>query len=1341
MSILRWHTSTAPILKSGSTTAKEPSAFQVLDDYVGDQRPFYQIVSAYPGPSGRDIWLSLFPSLVQLITRMRWPGASTALERIHLKQEHDAVYGGRQEGVGSIDSSAYWHLAKLMTAGDVKDVIQLALNKNRSWVRRELTPPPASLEAGELIQSTLDSQYYTTWYKGPPSPMVYSCCGQQISPHTKGCWISLDPQNQSDEVVVPYTLMPASTAEIMWARLADDDGVAQMLASFLKTQATTLIKGTAFLDYNKFVALDREIQTAWFDQVLPLLAMAIRIYIQAMDASLQQDPPAPFPMNASQVLKVGDNAVALMDLWPVLKHVVGLVYQFNEPQHKDGCKQVMPMLESEWNALFNTTILHVDIAKRYFTVEKRGFIRFVYNGQELRITPLRSWSNNGLERLASQLSAFKVASILQYAELWNELNAERLQMSLVQVSNAEFTKQFSALASEAEITMRVNTALRAGQAQIDMRADNKAAVALQTFYRSNLAARVSVAKLVVQAKGKPINVQSNRQLNELRMRLEQLEAQLASITIPSEQETGLLKVKGPIVQELQQLQQAEARIVGEFAPYILIKQTNKTLNKQEDALVVEQLNLFETELQTLLTRAGRVNDQVKRLNTIYQARLVEIENAKVLEIEKQKQLAAERQRQVDEIERQRLVEIQRRKDEAVSLAEARRLQLEESERLILDRASRSVTLAQFNNSGIISALNIEFGKKRGNLDKKLVAIATEKLFISGQYERFVESETSESVQNLWIGSVDFAQLQVAYILLYQLLVLNQDTMSGIFEIASNISIPPQLYKNVGVGYAHNVPSLNSAIMIPKRPNPLVSLQNFFWEGQDIGGTCPFDSMFTAMFKIPGLWLQKQINRATIVYTQSEKCTNNDAELIHGYIGDDITYIQGNGDRRACLSSRIWDTCVGFGTSVGPKSGDDSRLVLNHLLQFYNLDRFASGSADLRKAMNKSSIVWKPEYDQSDLQLLLFLIGDISQKDVNQGNFIFNVPLTLGPSDKFTLISSVSYRGKGNSGGHWISHVYDPRTKQWWQFDAKSRKTKNALPTNVTQPGNPVPYNVRRGEEDYEQPMAWYYVRTDSLPDFAKEKPLELVQILGRERLYKQAAEQDLYDLQQIEKNVSAKQYKEGQDVILSSFNSLPNWWEIYDSEFETLDTVNKDNQLLYALHLERLQPKYILIAPTQFLLELDVSMYEHLCKVLGIPFLGLDNKQAMQIKIRDLKQQFGFTNASIMETIEHRAEYLNADDKTYNVSMLNRNLFLPLTVMLKEHWPLISTNTVWKPIFEKLKLVPESKELPFTEEWSHERKTEHLHALSNVSKVLFHMNNQEAVPVDLYRLCNSAAEI
>lgn len=1043
MSILRWHSSTAPAFSSSSSSKREPSAYEVLDEHVGNPMPFYQIVNtpiAFPALTGGEskvgeIWSSLFPSLVQLITRMRWPGADTALERMHLKQEHDAVYG-KQEGVGAIDTSAYWYLAKLMTAGDVKDVIQLALNKNRSWVRKELLPEsPASIEAGEsgrIIQSTLDAQYYNHWYRGIPRPMVYSCCGQQIGPQTKGCWISLDPQNQADETVVLYTLMPSSTAEKMWSSLADDDGLAPNLIEFLQKEPT-IIKGTAFLDYNKFSALDREIQTAWNGQVLPLLANAIRIYMQAMDASLQQEPPAPFPMNASQVLKVGENAVDLMELWSALKHVVALVYKFNEPQYyKDGCKQVMPMLESEWNTLFNSTIFNVDIAKHYFTVEKRGFIRFTYGSQEVRITPLRSWSSEALARLASQLPAFKVAPILQYAELWNELNAERLQMSLVQFSNAEFTQQFTALASEAEITTRVNTALRAGQAQIDLRADNKAAVALQTFYRSNLAARVSVAKLVAQAQGKPLdNDANNRQLKALRVRLKQLEAQLASITIPSEQETGLLNVKGPIVQELQQLQQAEASIVRKFAPYILINQTNKTLKPQESLLVTEQLNLFETELQTLLERAGRITLQVNGLNTLYQNRLVEIANAKVLEIEKQKQLAAERQRQAEETERQRIVEVARRREEEERLAEARRLQLEQQ-----------LLIAQ---------------QKRNE-----------------QLKRKTELEKSGHVY-------------------------------------------------------HTVRKIDSNIIVPKSPESLVTGQNFKWEEGGIGGTCPFDSMFAAMFKIPGLWLQKKINEATAVYSPSFECEDKDADAIHVQIYNDVQYLQGTQARQSCMSAKVWDKCVALGKESVPgmKQGDDSRQVLRELFNFYGLSKNFTGQ-ELKKTEEKNKIVWiADEFNKVELQLLIFALSFV-EKDKQMGAFEFQVPLTL---EEFTLISSVSYRGRGNVGGHWITHVCDPRTKQWWKFDALEQ-----VVTNVTENGKDVPNVVTTGIKDAEQPMAWYYVRTDSLPDY--DGLLRRQQQLEEEEARRAAAEQSEAQQRRRQEQLEAEERRKAKEVEQSRRQQL-----------------------------------------------------------------------------------------------------------------------------------------------------------------------------------------------------------
>jgi hypothetical protein len=983
MSILRWHSSTAPAFSSSSSSSskREPSAYEVLDEFVGDSRPFFQIVSAplaFPALTGGEskvggIWLSLFPSLVQLITRMRWPGADTALERIHLKQEHDAVYG-KQEGIGAIDTSAYWYLAKLMTAGDVKDVIQLALNKNRSWVRKELLPEsPASSEAGGPIQSTFDTQYYTTWYKGPPRPMVYSCCGQQIGPQTKGCWISLDPQNQTDETVIPYTLMPSSTAENMWSRLADDDGgLVQNLKEFLQKEPT-IIKGTAFLDYNKFAALDREIQTTWLGKVLPLLAEAIRFYMQAMDESLQQEPPAPFPMNASQVVKMGENAVAIMDLWSALKHVIGLVYKFNEPQHKDGCKQGVPLLESEWNALFNSTILHVDIAKKYFTVEKRGFIKFIdSSGKQWKVVPLRGWSSKYLDKLAEQLPEFKdsVKDIEEYATMWNKLNAAQEGMSRLDIRDDTFTNKFKELENEAEFVRDVNTTLRTvNDAKISVApAEKRAAVFLQKYYTDNLAARVSIANLVVEAKKKKQIVVENNVLNELRKRLQQIYNQLELIVIPSDQGIDLLNAKKLIVQDLQKIQQAKESIVEAFAPYFWINQTNKRLNEQESRIVAEQLKLFDNELQLLLTRAKQTTVKVDELNKLYQTRLTEIE--------KQKQLAAERQRQTEETERQRLVEVAR-------LAEARRLQLEQEQQ-------QQLLIAQ---------------QKRNE-----------------QLERKTELEKFGHVY-------------------------------------------------------HRVSKIDANIIVPKLPESLVTGQNFKWEAGGIGGTCPFDSMFAAMFKIPGLWLQRKINEATAVYSPSFECDDKDADAIHLNIYDDVQYLQGTQARQSCMSAKVWDKCVALGMEGVPglKQGDDSRQVLRELFNFYGLSKNFTGPSELKKTEEENKIIWiADEFDKVELQLLIFSLSFV-EKDKQMGAFEFQVPLTL---KDFTLISSVSYRGRGNVGGHWITHVRDPRTKQWWKFDALEQ-----VVTNVTENGKEVPNVVTTGIKDAEQPMAWYYVRTDSLPDY------------------------------------------------------------------------------------------------------------------------------------------------------------------------------------------------------------------------------------------------------------------
>ena len=93
----RWHT--APAM--AKEEEYKPSAFDLLDEKTGNQQPFFRIMDD-------QVWPSLFPHLVLLLTRLQWPGAETALARLHLKQQHDQEYNLRSKKISMILHIGTW---------------------------------------------------------------------------------------------------------------------------------------------------------------------------------------------------------------------------------------------------------------------------------------------------------------------------------------------------------------------------------------------------------------------------------------------------------------------------------------------------------------------------------------------------------------------------------------------------------------------------------------------------------------------------------------------------------------------------------------------------------------------------------------------------------------------------------------------------------------------------------------------------------------------------------------------------------------------------------------------------------------------------------------------------------------------------------------------------------------------------------------------------------------------------------------------------------------------------------------------------------------------------------
>lgn len=245
--------------------------------------------------------------------------------------------------------------------------------------------------------------------------------------------------------------------------------------------------------------------------------------------------------------------------------------------------------------------------------------------------------------------------------------------------------------------------------------------------------------------------------------------------------------------------------------------------------------------------------------------------------------------------------------------------------------------------------------------------------------------------------------------------------------------------------------------------PVVQPSMFQWEEAGMGGSCSWDTLFTAMFKLPQTWLQERIHEATLVYPLKEDgCGKREANDLHQTIWRDVVYLQTNlSSQLPCLSLSAWKDCLIGGENA---AGDDPRGLLDALRMFYKIEGIGGG--DFEQNTFSEAILKNP--DNRGKQLLVFNVPNASEK---KGQTDYEMPLQI-LNGEFTLLSVASHAGLF----HWVSYVRDPRVRTWTKFDMGRSEYVSS---------EDVPEILRRGTSS-EQPAMWVYVRTDSLKKYEEK---------------------------------------------------------------------------------------------------------------------------------------------------------------------------------------------------------------------------------------------------------------
>jgi hypothetical protein len=478
--------------------------------------------------------------------------------------------------------------------------------------------------------------------------------------------------------------------------------------------------------------------------------------------------------------------------------------------------------------------------------------------------------------------------------------------------------------------------------------------------------------------------------------------------------------------------------------------------------------------------------------------------------------------------------------------------------------------------------------------------------------------------------------------------------------------------------------------------------NFQWASAG-GGSCAFDALFNGLFKMPNTWLQKQIFAAeNVVPFNNQKCPS---DKFHTSVVADILFLQGKEiARQECQSRKVYYECIGI-----PVETDDPQYIMSRLLAFYNLQNrayvFSIGDYKLSTVPGKQLQVLQPNISipqNEQYEMFLFEVEEPLAPLQQRASVNFTIPneivINNTPASSMHLMTCFV-----TTGGHWLAYVRDINTKIWWKFDAI------ANPPYVKYDEN-TPAAVL-GSANFEKPAAYLYVRKQvikaSRSDEKAAASIFLRKLTQLPRLHQQQKEFDLDMIKSKRNLVSAEEYDAAYNAV--NGEDLKNWW----------DLIIEDGYNVKDLDLKKLTRQDVFgTMPPGIIRQFDLATLSWLIQNM-LPDVPMPNTVTEMVNIlNDERARFQLKRPIILETIEFR---MNDDSLS-----IEHDLLLPLKAEAKHHWPVIAQNSVWEPVFTEMQLRPEDSLVT-------NPSVDYLHKLADIAKVMIHLENQEPVPVELFK--------
>lgn len=890
-----------------------------------------------------------------------------------------------------------------------------------------------------------------------------ACCGQRVAADgdslPPGCWMSLEPTDQ--QRVLPYRVWFSDLAAF-WEQFWQNERSA---ADFVRVMRASIRRGTAWMDYQCHQNMDARIRTL-VEAVTPAMSAVYARIIESEGGA-----------GGGYGLDPAINKQ--------LRELVSALYAFNAPQHEE-CEAIRDPTATDgaWADYLTHGILGVTLVREAFRSGRaKQFV--IIDGENIELLKGSTIDAGQLIRLRQALSTHAFTSkddivrLLDVAPLQvYETDTQAALQRAAQAVNlqADFPPELLRLDGFKDMFKTDVSALRRAMADFESTTrELQRAINAALLHPDDVNAQQALNRAATARADATVRVQ---QANAAALRVIITDEQLALMHIVRDAWNS-----GPLMDVYR------SRAASDVAALKL------DLTSEELQMLIDAQSRIMAARRVIEDQSkGPHPDKDKLLDALQNARKLLVDNpAEQLRLQAQKRADDERRRRREaeaEAERERAA-----KAAAAAEYEARQraLDAERAKRKVITSTKQAdvqrpnmTTLHQFmirafqryikqpNQKDFVQAMDQllqEAIKEQSKLPK-----------IQGNFGRLkrvsMALDAVQAVPGLWNVLHNDKNVRRDFIAFLEAIDQSDDNILEndqnfrqalrVFVDIANISVHGQDFKlsKEVVRYANEQGA----------PPPLKS-PALFGRGQHKyeNSSCPYDSLFAALFKIPDLWLQRTIRTATEVHVPFGLCSENDANATHRQLIDEIHYIQSEAAAlrpAVCQLPLVWRKCFpsrDAGDDLESKVGDP-REKIGNIIAFYKLvDDFrvydiGQDQDDWNTTEFISESSFLPGYK-------MIMVQKVDVRVQSKPNV--NVPTKISG---FRLISVLVHE---SSAGHWTALVCEAWNNQWWHFDAWRKKDKVFAADEMDAvSGLPILATQQVGDQ---RPGAWIYVLDDSIP--------------------------------------------------------------------------------------------------------------------------------------------------------------------------------------------------------------------------------------------------------------------